>query len=204
LDGREFFAPQELRQKGTTMKKNICILCILAMIACLCPEFAEAAAFEPYVELIGDMNVRDIPKLTGELLAVAKTGEKLAFMEEASMDERGVIWYRVERKGVEGWVSSKYSVLTDGEIKGLGYAVENIDAEMMIAAETTLNAMPNMDAEAIASLQAETVITLMNYNVTDANGTWLYIACEAGNGWVPENAVTEIVEVETAEAAAAE
>ena len=60
----------------------------------------------------GDVNMRDLPALSGKAIGALAMGSVLPYLDEKSTDERGVDWYKAmhERYG-EVWVSSKYAEL---------------------------------------------------------------------------------------------
>lgn len=73
---------------------------------------ASAATASPQTfTATGDVNMRDIPNLSGNVLATVKKGGCGEYLGEQSTDERGVVWYCVSCNGKTGWVSSKYSSL---------------------------------------------------------------------------------------------
>lgn len=57
----------------------------------------------------GQSYIRDEPSLSGEKLAVFRKNESATYLEKRSIDDRGVVWYKVEYNGTIGWVSSRYS-----------------------------------------------------------------------------------------------
>lgn len=59
----------------------------------------------------GDVNMRDVPNLAGNVLTTVKKGVGGEYLGEQSTDERGVVWYFVRCNGHTGWVSSKYASL---------------------------------------------------------------------------------------------
>ena len=59
----------------------------------------------------GNMNLRSEPNLDGRVLSVVMKGEYADYLEESSVDNRGVRWYLVNYRGLTGWVSSTYAVL---------------------------------------------------------------------------------------------
>ena len=67
------------------------------------------AAASAEVKATGDLWMRDEPNLNGAEITIVNTGKTLEYLGEASVDERGVTWYKVRFGGREGWVSSKYS-----------------------------------------------------------------------------------------------
>ena len=63
-----------------------------------------------YVQVTGgSINVRSGPGLAYDTLGNASEGTTLEFQGETSTDDRGVVWYKVVYKGMDAWVSSKYT-----------------------------------------------------------------------------------------------
>ena len=60
----------------------------------------------------GDSNLRSGPGLNYALVSTVATGKTLTWLGDSSVDNRGVLWYKVRRNnGESAWVSSRYSVL---------------------------------------------------------------------------------------------
>jgi len=66
----------------------------------------------------GDSNVRTGPGLGYTSLGVLKKGDSANYLNSSSEDNRGVTWYKIEYKGKDAWVSSRYTVLRDGSWGG--------------------------------------------------------------------------------------
>jgi hypothetical protein len=56
-------------------------------------------------------NVRTGPGLSYDTLGELSGGMELEFLNETSIDDRGVTWYKVRFEGRDGWVSEKYTKL---------------------------------------------------------------------------------------------
>lgn len=53
-------------------------------------------------------NIRDTPSLNGNIVESIKAGETVTYLEEESIDDRGITWLKVETdSGKEGWISQK-------------------------------------------------------------------------------------------------
>ncbi len=57
-------------------------------------------------------NVRTGPGLGYDTMGELTGSTELEFLNETSIDDRGVTWYKVRFKGHDGWVSEKYTKLT--------------------------------------------------------------------------------------------
>ena len=79
---------------------------------------ASGAGFDFITEEVavsGDVNVRSGPGLDYAILNTMYAGETALYLGSTGVDERGVLWYRVEYEGQPGWVSSVYAALTGSE-----------------------------------------------------------------------------------------
>ena len=59
----------------------------------------------------GDSHVRSGPGLGYSKLGVLYDGSSAAFLGDTSVDNRGVVWYKISWNGSSGWVSSRYTSL---------------------------------------------------------------------------------------------
>ena len=59
----------------------------------------------------GQSNLRSGPGLSYEDLGTLHRGEQATFLDDWSVDDRGVMWYYVNFDGKIGWVSSRYTTL---------------------------------------------------------------------------------------------
>ena len=57
----------------------------------------------------GKSHVRTGPGLDYKSIGVLHRGEDAAYLGETSIDERGVIWYKIRWDGRSAWVSSMYT-----------------------------------------------------------------------------------------------
>ena len=87
-----------------TLKKIAALLLALLLIS----SFALA---DSVTGVNGDSWVRSGPGLDYEKLTVLGEGESGEYLGSTSTDSRGVDWYRVRYNGINGWVSSRYTVL---------------------------------------------------------------------------------------------
>lgn len=63
------------------------------------------------LEATGNVNLRSLPSLSGEIVAIAEKGARMRYLGETRVDDRGVAWYKAEYKGREGWISSRFARL---------------------------------------------------------------------------------------------
>ena len=59
----------------------------------------------------GIVNIRKAPSLDADLVSGMKKGGMATYLNEQSVDNRGVTWFKVKLNGRTGWVSSMYSRL---------------------------------------------------------------------------------------------
>ena len=57
----------------------------------------------------GKSNVRTGPGLDYKSIGVLHRGEDARYLHETSVDERGVVWYKIRWNGRDAWVSSMYT-----------------------------------------------------------------------------------------------
>ena len=57
----------------------------------------------------GKSNVRTGPGLGYKSLGVLRRGDDARYLHETSVDERGVVWYKIRWNGHSAWVSSRYT-----------------------------------------------------------------------------------------------
>ena len=55
----------------------------------------------------GNVDLRKDPNLKGEIITSIPAGDSMTYVHTIDTDERGVEWYQVEYKGMDGWVSSQ-------------------------------------------------------------------------------------------------
>ena len=55
--------------------------------------------------------MRREPSLSGKTMEVLYKGETAIYLEQSSVDSRGVTWYNVRTDSGAGWVSSKYATV---------------------------------------------------------------------------------------------
>ena len=63
------------------------------------------------IEATGRLNVRSGPGLNYDDKGTLLSGSTATYLNEYSVDERGVTWYKISYNGGSGWVSSRYCEL---------------------------------------------------------------------------------------------
>ena len=59
----------------------------------------------------GDSNVRTGPGLKYRSFDIMYEDDEAEYLGNSSVDDRGVVWYKISWYGDTGWVSSKYTSL---------------------------------------------------------------------------------------------
>lgn len=72
---------------------------------------SDAGVYGSYVEATGRLNVRSGPGLGYSDKGTMAKGTTATYLDDYSVDERGVTWYKISYNGGTGWVSSRYSEL---------------------------------------------------------------------------------------------
>ena len=63
------------------------------------------------VKLSGDAHIRSGAGLGYASVGIIKKNAEATYLNAASVDNRGVVWYKISYSGKTGWVSSKYAAL---------------------------------------------------------------------------------------------
>ena len=127
----------------------------------------------------GDSWVRSGPGRGYTKLTTLEEGESCEFLGSTSTDERGVIWYRVRCGDVDGWVSSRYTVLvgstgdwSDGWGDDGGYW-EGEDTRYVRATGGVVNAQYYSYGEVwVSAVYSELTYTRTEASVDDEAGTY--------------------------------
>lgn len=129
----------------------------------------------------GKTYIRKEPNLEGKILKTLPQDETATYMKEKSTDERGVVWYKVKYDGTTGWVSSKYTTLSD---KSGGNS--NVSGEYVRAiGKTNIRREPNLDGKAVDIMYKDETATFTGTTSVDERGVvWYNIRFEGANGWV--------------------
>lgn len=152
------------------MKKKLFALLALALIASML--MSSALAYS-YVESSATVNVRKGPGLSYSSLGRIYEGDVVDYLDKTSIDDRGVLWYKVEFEDRPGWVSSKYCELF-GDI--YIYAVEG---------QSYIRKYPNLDGKALAIMHEEEYAEYLGKTSVDERGVaWYKVDFDGTIGWV--------------------
>lgn len=179
------------------MKKSLCMLLILtALMLCL----DAAATAETSVFFTGDTNIRSGPGLDFDTLGSVGAGSTLPWTGGTSVDSRGVTWYCVIFGDGEGWASSRYSALSDGEgfatygSGGGAYGGYTSDSYGVNASATTVMGVggdsnirsgPGLDYPVLGALpEGGTAVFLGGVSYDSRGVAWYQISWDGGSAWV--------------------
>ena len=177
-------------------KKCFCMLLILAALAaCLGAATAENSVF-----FNGDTNVRSGPGLDYDTIGGVGAGSTLPWTGGTLLDNRGVTWYCVEFLDGEGWVSSRYSMLSDQEgaatygSGGAGYsgyssesysASESATTVFGAGGDSNIRSGPGLDYPVLGTLpEGGTAVFLGGVSYDSRGVAWYQISWNGGTGWV--------------------
>ena len=156
--------------------KKIRILLALAMIAA---RISGAALADGDVEAGAQVNVRSGPGLSYRDLGTIYSGDTLEYLEKSSIDNRGVVWYKVEYKGEPGWVSSKYCELF-GEV--YVYATDG---------QSYIRQNPNLNGKALTVMhEGEAAEYLGKTSIDNRGVAWYKVEFDGWTGWVSSKYTT--------------
>ena len=145
----------------------------------VCSKYCAMYACDTTVEVTGaQVYLRYTPSLNGTKLATMKKGDKLTYLNETSTDNRGVTWYYVSANGKTGWISSKYTKLTDGS------SADSQVAEIT-GAQVYLRGSASLNGSVITTLYKGATPVYLNESKQDSRGvTWYRVSYNGSTGWV--------------------
>lgn len=183
---------QSKRKGNLNMKKTIAAILALVLIMTAGAGSALAAG---YVYTTGTVNVRSGPGLNYAMVAQLNSGSTVNYLQKASYDDRGVLWYCVSVGNGSGWVSSVYSYLTDTS----GYATYAAGAnttssstdtgfwhtQAYMYGEESLRTGPGLCYSELDTLSyGERALYLGNYCYDDRGVEWYNVQFQGVSGWV--------------------
>jgi len=140
-----------------------------------------------YVKISGgDCNMRDYPSLNGGKLTVLRNGAVADYLGQTSTDNRGVDWYYVSYNGKTGWVSSKYSYITDSP-DSYPQSSSSVSYGYVKATSHKVNLRdePNLSGEDIGTMDKGETASYLGQKSTDSRGVvWYKVRFEGKVGWV--------------------
>ncbi len=153
------------------MKKRIMVLTAVLLLISLLLGSALASG---YIEAQASANVRSGPGLGYKDIGTIHKGDTLSYENKSSVDDRGVVWYRVDFDGDYAWVSSKYC-----QLHGTVY-VQVLDGQ-----QTYIRKSPSLDAKALTVLHEDELAEYMGKTSVDNRGVpWYKVEYDGTTGWV--------------------
>ncbi|MBQ8110548.1 MAG: SH3 domain-containing protein [Clostridia bacterium] len=143
----------------------------------------------------GDSHVRTGPGLSYTSLGVLKKGSGANYLNESSVDNRGVAWYKISYKGNTAWVSSRYTVLRDGSWGG-GAATPTSAPRASGYVEGTsgkshVRTGPGLSYDDVGVLHVGETATYLGEQSTDSRGVvWYKISYKGKTRWVSSKYTT--------------
>ena len=140
-----------------------------------------------YVRAVGgDVHIRSNASLSGSVKGTMPKGSYGSFQGKASKDSRGVVWYKVKYNGVTGWVSSKYSKVSDS--KGSSSSDDSSssgDHVKIVGGNVTIRAKADKTSSKLGFISSGTTVTYLGKSSVDSRGVrWYKIKYDGVTGWV--------------------
>lgn len=139
----------------------------------------------------GNVNIRNIPKLTGSDLGTIPRGNTARYLGQISTDDRGVDWYYVNYNGIVGWVSSRYSGFTGGSSSSSGSSSSlpsfGVSSGYVMAEGGNVNvrSSASLNGRDLATIyEGNTATYLGQRSVDDRGVVWYYVNYNGTTGWV--------------------
>lgn len=168
------------------MKNNKFSRILLSLTAILLVMvFTGSALAAGYVQATGgDVYVRNAPNRSGGGLDAMQEGQTATYLGSSAIDERGVIWYYVNFKGTDGWVSSRYSKLYGASVTVPSTGVTSGTVKA-VNGDTYLRTAPNLNGGGIDAMQKGETATYLGSSSIDGRGVvWYYVNFKGKTGWV--------------------
>ena len=160
--------------KNRSFARGLALVMLVSLFVSL---FAGMALAETYVKTTADVNVRKGPGLDYATIDSVTKGNKYLYKAQEK-DERGVTWYKVDFKGRNGWISSKYadtyttpdSGTETGKIYGVG--------------KSNIRSKASLTGKVLGTFPKGAEATHLD-SATDARGVrWYKIKYDGITGWV--------------------
>lgn len=176
------------------MKKFLSML----LVAVLMMAFCTVAFAASYVYFTGHTNVRSGPGLGYSSIGQINSGSTLAYLGDSSTDSRGVTWYKVSFSGSTGWVSSKYSSLTNnggnaiyaagadgGAYTGNYFSGGNPSGTIYATANAYVRSGPGLNYSQLTGMYTGDSATYLGNTSYDSRGVaWYNVSFNGYTGWV--------------------
>ena len=139
-----------------------------------------------YVRAVGgSVNIRSTPSLNGSSKGTMPKGSYGTFQGKASKDSRGVVWYKVKYDGVTGWVSSKYTKVSDSKGSSSSSSGGSGDQVQIVGGNVTIRAKANKTSDKLGYISSGTKVTYLGKSSVDSRGVrWYKVKYDGVTGWV--------------------
>lgn len=166
--------------KKLLKKSALLILALTFALSALTGALAETIC--GYVDVTGaSVNIRKGPSLDYSSTKVINAGETPLYLGETSMDERGVVWYKVNSDGTTGWISSRYGELHQRMV-------------VAIDGQTYIRSYGSLQASQLDVLPEDASANFMEASMLDDRGVaWYKVNYNGTIGWVSSK-YTQVVE----------
>ena len=153
---------------------------VLALALCL---WMAPALAESYVVVSSDAHVRSGPGLNYDSLDVMRAGEKAGYLENSSVDSRGVTWYKVNYGSVTGWVSSKYAAVKQGGTNSGFFTGESDSYVKVSGGDAHVRSGPGLNYDSLEVMHAgETAVYLDDSSVDSRGVAWYKVKYDGVTG----------------------
>ena len=136
-----------------------------------------------YVKVVGgSVNIRSKAGTSYKVVGSMPSGAYGTCLGTAAKDTRGVVWYKVKYNGVTGWVSSRYSKITNSKDSSSG---SSSDSVKVVGGDVTIRAKADKTSTKLGYISEGKVATYLGKTSTDSRGVqWYYISYNGTKGWI--------------------
>jgi len=136
----------------------------------------------------GSVTLRSKPNKDSSALDTISKGTTVTFLNKASTDSRGVVWFKVKYNGKTGWVSSKYTKVTDsaGSATTAGGGSSSSGSKVQIVGgNATIRAKADKTSAKLGYINNGKTATYKGESKVDSRGIrWYKIEYKGTVGWV--------------------
>lgn len=136
-----------------------------------------------YVKIVGgSVNIRSNAGTSYKVVGSMPSGAYGTCKGVAAKDTRGVVWYKVKYDGVTGWVSSRYSKITNSKDSG---SSSSSDSVKVVGGDVTIRAKADKTSTKLGYIAEGKTATYLGKTSTDSRGVqWYYISYKGTKGWI--------------------
>lgn len=132
----------------------------------------------------GKSNVHTGPGLSYKVIGVLRVDDSARYLEQTSVDNRGVTWYKITWNGENAWVSSRYTRLSSkkGGSSGSSKSDTTVVAEY---GDTKVRTGPGLNYRSFDVMYEDDEADYLGKSSTDSRGVvWYKIDWYGDTGWV--------------------